>query len=96
MAGLEPARTGVSRPGSVEVEEFLAAPDHPRGEGILTLRRIILDADPAIGEGIKRNAPSFRTTEYFATFHLRAKRGAQLLLASRRQEAAASHLFSGL
>lgn len=63
-----------------DVEAFLAALDHPFKPEILALRRIILDADPAIDEGIKWNAPSFRTSEWFATFHLRAKDGVQLIL----------------
>jgi hypothetical protein len=62
------------------VDAFLAALDHPRKPEILALRRIILDADPAIGEGIKWNAPSFRTAEWFATFHMRAKAGVQVIL----------------
>ncbi|MCB0063806.1 MAG: DUF1801 domain-containing protein [Caldilineaceae bacterium] len=62
------------------VDEFLAALDHPHKAESLTLRQIILAADPSISEEIKWNAPSFRTTESFATFHLRAKRGVQLVL----------------
>ena len=34
----------------------------------------------SIAEGIKWNAPSFRTTEYFATTNLRATRGIQVIL----------------
>lgn len=63
-----------------DVGAFLDALDHPRKPEILALRRIILGADPAIGEGIKWNAPSFRTSEWFATFHLRAKNGVQIIL----------------
>jgi hypothetical protein len=63
-----------------EVEAFLAALDHPRKAEILALRRIILAADPRIGEGIKWNAPSFRMGEWFGTFHLRAKDGVQVIL----------------
>ncbi|MEW5930170.1 MAG: DUF1801 domain-containing protein [Gemmatimonadota bacterium] len=63
-----------------DVESFLAALDHPRKPEILALRRVILGADPAIAEGIKWNAPSFRTSEWFATFHLRAKDGVQVIL----------------
>jgi hypothetical protein len=33
-----------------------------------------------MAQGIKWNAPSFRTTEWFATFHLRAKEGVQVIL----------------
>jgi hypothetical protein len=63
-----------------DVQAFLAALDHPHKPEILALRQIILGADPAIGEGIKWNAPSFRTSEWFATFHLRAKAGVQVIL----------------
>jgi hypothetical protein len=63
-----------------DVQAFLDALDHPHKPEILALRRIILAADPAIAEGIKWNAPSFRTSEWFATFHLRAKAGVQIIL----------------
>jgi hypothetical protein len=63
-----------------DVESFLAALEHPRKPEILALRRMILDADPRIAEGVKWNAPSFRTSEWFATFHLRAKAGVQIIL----------------
>lgn len=65
---------------SDDVDAFLASLDHPRNAEILALRRIILGADPGIAEGIKWNAPSFRTSEWFATFHLRAKAGVQIIL----------------
>jgi hypothetical protein len=63
-----------------EVDAFLALLKHPRKREILALRSIILGADPAISEGIKWNAPSFRTTEHFATFHLRGNPGVQIVL----------------
>lgn len=46
----------------------------------MALRETILAADRRIGEGIKWNAPSFRTSEDFATFHLRARDKVQLIL----------------
>ncbi len=63
-----------------DVDAFLATLEHPRKAEILALRQAILAADERIGEGIKWNAPSFRTSEWFATFHLRAKAGVQLIL----------------
>jgi len=66
--------------GSEEVEAFLASLDYRFKKGLLALRQTILGADPSIGEGIKWKAPSFRTSEYFATFHLRAKDGVQVIL----------------
>ena len=40
---------------------------------IVALRRVVLSANPAITEGIKWNAPSFRIRDDFATMNLRAK-----------------------
>jgi hypothetical protein len=62
------------------VDQFMAALDHPFKAEIETLRRAILAVDPAIAEGIKWNAPSWRTTDYFATTHLRGKAGFSLIL----------------
>jgi hypothetical protein len=68
------------------VDDFMAALDHPHKAEIETLRHIIRVADPVIGEGIKWNAPSFSAPsmtgkdEWFATFHLRAKAGVQIIL----------------
>jgi hypothetical protein len=65
---------------SKAVAAFMLALDHPFRKEIEVLRRVILGAHPSIAEGIKWNAPSFRTTEYFATFHLRAKDGIGVIL----------------
>ncbi len=62
------------------VDDFMAALDHPCKGGIEALRKLVLGVDPAIAEGIKWNAPSFRTTEYFATTNLRAKAGIAVIL----------------
>lgn len=61
------------------VEAFIATLEHPYKVEILSLRQIILAADPRITEEIKWNAPSFRATEHFATFQLRAKEGVQII-----------------
>ncbi len=57
------------------VVAFLRELDHPLKKEIEAVRQIILGVSPEIREGIKWNAPSFRTTEYFATLNLRAKDG---------------------
>jgi hypothetical protein len=44
------------------------------------VRAHVLNAVPHATESVKWNAPSYATTEHFATFHLRAKRGVQLIL----------------
>jgi len=62
------------------VESFVRQLGHPHEAMVLALRRIILDADQRIREEVKWNAPSFFTTEHFATFNLRAKVGVQLVL----------------
>lgn len=75
-----------------DVDAFLATLQHPLMPEIIALRKIILGVDPRIGEEIKWNAPSFRTTEHFATMHLRAKDQLQLILhfgAKKREVAAA-------
>lgn len=77
---------------SGEVETFLASLEHPFKPEILALRQLLLGADPGIAEGIKWNAPSFRTSEYFATFQLRSRDGVQIILhrgAKKRADAAA-------
>lgn len=55
------------------VTQLLDALGHPRRAEIDALRALLLAAAPSIEEGVKWNAPSYRTTEWFATFHLRAK-----------------------
>ena len=65
-----------------DVSAFIAALKHPNEAEILALRGTILGVDPGISEEIKWNAPSFRTHEHFATMHLRAKTGIQLVLHS--------------
>ncbi len=63
-----------------EVETFLAKLKHPLKTEIILARQIILSADASIHEGIKWNAPSFRTTEFFATIHLRSTESLQIIL----------------
>ena len=54
--------------------------EHPHKPAIELLRKLVLGVDPSIREGIKWNAPSFRTSEYFATINLRAKAGVAIIL----------------
>ncbi len=88
-SSVEPTKRSASAPESVDA--FLASLDHPFKPEILALRAILLGADPSIAEGIKWNSPSFRTSEYFATFNLRAKDGVQIILhlGARKQESSA-------
>jgi hypothetical protein len=76
--------TGGAKPpapdSSAAVDAFMAALDHPFKAEISLLREILLAADPTVAEGIKWNAPSFRTSGYFATTHLRGKGTIGLIL----------------
>ena len=62
------------------VDGFMTTLEHPFKREIEAMRRLILDVDPSIREGIKWNSPSFRTTEYFATTNLRSKAGVGVIL----------------
>ena len=77
-----PRGASASRPtkATADADALLASLDHPRLPEIHALRAIIRGVDPRIREEVKWNAPSFATTEHFATFHLRAKTGVQLVL----------------
>lgn len=61
---------------SAEVDAWIAGFDHRQRPTITALRDLMLRVDAAVQEGIKWNAPSFRTTEWFATVNLRTKAGA--------------------
>lgn len=63
-----------------DVDAFFSTLKHPHTDALRALRQVILDADPAITEGIKWNVPSFQTTEYFATLHVRTKKGIGVIL----------------
>ncbi len=65
---------------SEAVDAFMKALDHPHKAAIESLRKIIRGAAPDIREGVKWNAPSFRTSEYFATTNLREKAGIGVIL----------------
>jgi len=75
-----PGRKITSTDTSEAVDQFMAKLEHPHKSAVVELRRIICAADPSIAEGVKWNAPSFRTTEYFATTHLRTKDGIGIVL----------------
>lgn len=65
---------------ATDVASFLAELEHPFKPEIIALRQVILGTDPRIAEGIKWNAPSFRTGEHFATMHLRERSGVRVIM----------------
>ena len=77
MATAKPTRP---KDDTAAVESFLAGLAPATRSEAGALRQIILGADPTIREGIKWKMPSFRSTEYFATLHLRMKTGLGLIL----------------
>jgi hypothetical protein len=72
------ARSAVKAEG--EVDAYLATLEHPMRDLVIALRAVILEADASITDGVKWNAPSFRTRDWFATTHLRMKTGIGLIL----------------
>lgn len=75
-----PGRATAATDTSAAVDQFMSKLEHPHKSAVVELRRIIRAADPSIAEGVKWNAPSFRTTEYFATTHLRTRDGIGIVL----------------
>ncbi len=59
---------------------LLTALEHPHKAAILAVRDVLCSLDPAVREGVKWNAPSYYTTEHFATFQLRHQDGVQMVL----------------
>jgi len=69
-----------SHAGTGTVDAFMAKLKHPLKADIEAVRAVILGVSPAISEEFKWNAPGFRTTESFATVHLRSTDQLQLIL----------------
>ena len=69
-----------SADSTAAVDLFMAGLEHPYKDQIQAIREIICGVDRSIAEGVKWKAPSFRTTEYFATTHLRSKVGVGVIL----------------
>jgi uncharacterized protein YdhG (YjbR/CyaY superfamily) len=70
--------------GEVQTDPAVAALlktlKHPLKKEIDAVRLIILAASPTIREGIKWNAPSFRTADWFATVNLRSTKSVEVIL----------------
>lgn len=79
-SGPKPPAHAKAADTSQAVDAFMARLNHPFKPGLETIRTLMLSADRSIAEGIKWNAPSFRTTEYFATTNLRGEAGVRIIL----------------
>ncbi len=79
-ASLKTSSRRAAKQTDTDVIAYLRDLKHPLKKEIEAVRRIVLGVSPAIGEGVKWNAPSFRTEkEYFATVNMRAKESVQLI-----------------
>jgi len=76
----KPALHNTAKDSTKAVDEFMRTLEHPFKKEIEAIRASMLGVDHTIAEGIKWNAPSFRTSEYFATTNLREKRGIGIIL----------------
>lgn len=74
------AKPGATSNGGASVAEFMNALEHPLKREVEAIRKLILAVSPAVREEIKWNAPSFFTSEHFATFNLRARDQVRLIL----------------
>ncbi|MBL8861064.1 MAG: DUF1801 domain-containing protein [Planctomycetes bacterium] len=66
-AAARPARAAAA--GSAAVDALLDASRHPLRAELDLVRRIVRSADRSITEEVKWNAPTFRTSESFATLN---------------------------
>ncbi|WP_395645107.1 DUF1801 domain-containing protein [Terricaulis sp.] len=74
-----PGKKAAPARNDAAVEAYLKALDHPLKKEIAAVRLIILGVSPKISDGIKWNVPSFATSDYFATFNVRAKERVELI-----------------
>ncbi len=69
-----------AKPKEDDVDGFFATLSHPLKKEFAEARKIVLDADKKISEGVKWNSVSFKTTDYFATINWRSADSVQLVL----------------
>lgn len=77
---MSPTRSSRAANTTQAVDDFMAALEHPHKAEVQALRDLILGSGTDVAEGIKWNAPSYRTHDYFATTKLRVKNGAGIIL----------------
>jgi hypothetical protein len=75
-----PAAHNTTADTTEAVDALMKSLKHPASSEIQSLRAVILEVHPSVREGVKWNAPSFRTSEYFATTNLRTKTGIGVVL----------------
>ncbi|MBC8086698.1 MAG: DUF1801 domain-containing protein [Phycisphaerae bacterium] len=70
----------MARSTQPDVSTFIQMLEHSHKAEILAIRQIILQSDTSIMEAVKWNAPSFYTSEHFATMNLRDKQGVGVIM----------------
>lgn len=74
-----PAPRGEGR-NDPEVALYLRSLEHPLKKELALICKDILGISPEIQEGIKWNAPSFRTKDWFATVNIHGKESIRIIL----------------
>ncbi len=74
------AKHASAKDTSSAVDAFIAGLREPTKTETTLLREAIVGSANKISEGVKWNAPSYKTHEYFATTNLRTKTGVGLVL----------------
>lgn len=81
LAEIEAPKRAPAKKVDSDVEALLRGLKHPLKKEIEAVRLIILSASPTVSDGVKWNAPSFRTEkDWFATINLRSKESVQVIL----------------
>jgi hypothetical protein len=74
----EPQQTATDT--TAAVDEFMSSLEHPQKAVVEAIRGLMLSVGDSVREGLKWNAPSYRTHEYFATTNLRSRMGVGVIL----------------
>jgi uncharacterized protein YdhG (YjbR/CyaY superfamily) len=78
LAEIETAKPAAKKVNATDRFDLLG---HPLRKDIDAVRTIVTEVSPKISEGVKWNAPSFRTDrEWFATINLRSQDSVQIIL----------------
>ena len=86
------------RPAATDdaAETFMRNLEHPLKPTIEALRGVVRGVSPEVREGVRWNAPSFATTDHFATFNLRTTDRVRLILHTGAKPKAAAKAGLGI
>ena len=92
MSGARP-KSSAKKPPAADASEFMRQLDHPLKRDIGKVRDALLAVAPSIQTEVKWNSLSFRTTEFFATVHLRSTDHVQVVFHCGAKARRAPFLF---